>query len=197
MSKIIDNSRINAYYSKKSKYSSFFESVLKKLKENPDELFNGLFYVVEDNFIFEELKNEFENIKELKLLCIKQNQYADNLFHILRKGKDIPDCFNRDVSRTLSKRDSRFSSLREVIAYWEEIDNSIYKEINNSVYENTDDKITASNRYNKNSSSKIDAKIVPSTSSDGSYGTHIIHEHSTGKFASVPLYDNYGEEGWS
>ena len=139
---------------------------------------------------FNSFYKEFNSYKEFRNLTLQKNTYDPRVFHILRNGVSIPEKYSRDVMRDLANNNYDTHSLKNIFDFWEKIEQSVSE--NNDVLYN---KVPLKSGEGKlNQSANYTTLSPAAVSMDGSYGSHVYKDRETGRFYSVPTYDNYGHD---
>ena len=133
---------------------------------------------------------EFNSHKEFRNLTLQTNPYDPKVFHILRNGVSIPEKYSRDVMRDLASNNYDTRSLKHIFDFWEKIEKAV-SEDSDVVYNNIPLK---SGEGQLNQSANYTTLNPTAVSRDGSYGSHVYKDRETGRFYSVPTYDNYGHD---
>ena len=191
-SNIKHNSLIESIYN-----ASPYKKVIDYLKQN----FNFLsdFVITEREicsilnatyFDYNSFYKEFNSYKEFRNLTLQKNPYDGRVFHILRNGVPIPEKYSRDVMRDLASNNYDTRSLKHIFDFWEKIEKAV-SENKDVVYNNVPLK---SGEGKLNQSANYTTLNPTAVSMDGSYGSHVFKDRETGRFYSVPTYDNYGHD---
>ena len=175
--------------------ASIYKPLVDYFKQNLDKLSDFIISRAEiltivPTFSFTVFSEVFKNTREFHNLVFCTNPYDPKIYHIIIKNTDIPKYYTRDVIRTIAENGYNTKNIKAIIEYWKDI----YKYVDKSLNNRSAIKIqSAQNIYQKQSEnySNLNTNIQ---SLDGAYGTQIYKDRDSGRFFSVPSYDNYSDE---
>ena len=175
--------------------ASVYKTLIDYLKQNLDKLSdfiiseNEIFSIV-PTFSFALFSEEFKKTREFRNLRFCKSPFDPKIFHIITKNTDIPKDYTIDVIRTVAEDGYNTQNIKTIIEYWKNIYNSVEESVKNYSPLN----IHSSKLDYQNQSENYSNLNMNVQSLDGTYGTHIYKDRDSGRFYSVPSYDNYNDE---
>lgn len=177
--------------------ASQYKHFIDYLKENLGKLDDFIISTKEilaiinyDKFDYDEFKSEFDKTTKFCSLQVLKSKHDPNIYHIIRKGAEIPQKYTKDVISDVVKNGYSTKNIQKIIEYWTDINNKVaekMKNLNATVMPNNK---LAVIRSRENFTS---LNMTPQTL-DGTYGHQIYKERESGRFYTVPSYDNYSHD---
>lgn len=143
-----------------------------------------------NHFDYECFLQEFKTINEFENLDFKKNPYDDSIFHIIIRGTEIPKKYTQDVIREIAENGYDTSNVATIVAYWEKIEKDTKEAIERTF---SSDIKNTKGFVSDNRSENFAGYDSTFQSQDGAYGNQIYKEIESGRFYSVPSYDNYSD----
>lgn len=175
--------------------ASIYKPLIDYLKQNLDKLSDFIISEKEilsivPTFSFALFSEDFKKTREFRNLVFCTNPYDSKIFHIITKNTDIPKEYTIDVIRTVAENGYNTKNIKKIIEYWEKI----YKSVDEPRSKLSTVKTPSTHNNYQNQSENYSNLNMNVQSLDGTYGTHIYKDRISGRFYSVPSYDNYNDE---
>lgn len=176
-----------------SRYKRFIDY----LKENLGKLDDFIISTKEilalfnyDKFDYDEFKSEFNKTIKFCSLQVLKSKHDPNIYHIIRKGMEIPQKYTKDVISDVVKNGYSTENIQKIIGYWAEIGNRVAEK-----KKNPNTTVMSNNRLDVIHSREnfTSLSMTPQTL-DGTYGHQVYREKESGRFYTVPSYDNYSHD---
>lgn len=175
--------------------ASIYKPLINCFKQNLDKLSDFIISRAEiltivPTFSFTVFSEVFKNTREFHNLVFCTNPYDPKIYHIIIKNTDIPKYYTRDVIRTVAENGYNTKNIKAIIEYWKDIYNYVSESVKNYSPSNIHSlKVDYRNQSENYSNLNMNVQSL-----DGAYGTQIYKDRDSGRFYSVPSYDNYSDE---
>ena len=181
-----------------TRYKPFFDY----LKQHLTELFDfvitkqeiiSLCSVDVSDFDVLQLSREFRKECHFRNYIFRENPYYVGIYHITLSNENIPAHYTKNVLADIEKHGSQ--EAKEIIKYWQDIE----KKAKASVRKQSGVTLPLSavaDSFNSSCISVNYSALSPTavSSSDGAYGTHAYKSCDSGRYYSIPMYDNYSHD---
>ena len=177
--------------------ASIYKPLIDYLKQNLDKLSDFIISESEilshiSEFSFNSFSEDFKNTREFRNLVFCKNPHDPKIFHIITKNTEIPKDYTIDVIRTVAENGYNTQDIIKIIEYWKNIEKNATESFKNHSKTQTRYNTYSLNKLNQTENySNLNMNIQ---TLDGTYGSHIYKDRDSGRFYSVPSYDNYNDE---
>lgn len=191
--RIKKNSIIEALYK-----SNPYKPLIDFLKKNLDRLSDFIISEKEileivDQFDYQAFIKEFNETKEFANLSFLRNKYDAKVFHIVIKGKSIPEKYTESVIRWIAENEGYSTkNIKEIINKDKTLDDEAEKELKKINARQRKSKFSS---HNNNRRSENFSAYSPNTITlDGSYGTHMYKSQNDGRYYDNASHDDYSHD---
>ena len=176
-----------------SRYKRFIDYLKENLGKLDDFIISTkeiLAIIDYDKFDYGEFKSEFDKTANFCNLQVLKSKHDPNIYHIIRKGMEIPQKYTKDVISDVVKNGYSTENMQKTIGYWAEIGNRVAEK-----KKNPNTTVMSNNRLDviRSRENFTSLNMTPQTL-DGTYGHQVYRERESGRFYTVPSYDNYSHD---